>query len=294
MTQHIATTTLSLSYPFTPDKLSEALVSLRGHSFTTPAQYKDGVKAIATCREFRVQIEERRKLLKEDSLKYGREVDRIAKQLTELVLEVEGPLKLDRKKVDDAKELAKREAAEAVRRKQEEEIRAKREAEEAELKAKRQAEEQALAAERRALEAEKLQLAKERQETEARQAEERRELEALRAEAKATREALEREARVQREAQARAQAEARAVAEAEEQRLNALEYEKQRQRRIAALQPDQDKLNQLARNLQTLIDDHGEAGYEYDDQGAHNCELNALGTLAEVVESLTSWKARQQ
>jgi chromosome segregation ATPase len=294
MTQHIATTTLSLSYPFTPDKLREALASLRGHSFAAPAQYKDGVKAIATCREFRVQIEERRKLLKEDSLKYGREVDRIAKLLTELVLEVEGPLKLDRKTVDDAKELAKREAAEAVRRKQEEEIRAKREAEEAELKAKRQAEEQALAAERRALEAEKLQLAKERQEAEARQAEERRELETLRAEAQATRAALEREARVQREAQERAQAEARAVAEAEEQRLNALEYEKQRQRRIAALQPDQDKLNQLARNLRTLLDDHGEAGYEFDDPSAQSCELGAVELIENAIDSLITWKVRQQ
>jgi hypothetical protein len=255
MTQpHIATTTLSLSYPYTPESLTEQLELLRGHSFTLPALYKDGVKAIARCREFRVAIEARRKLLKEDSIKYGREVDRVAKVLTEMVLAIEQPLKEAKLLVDNEKERLKREAAEAERKAKEAEIRAAREAEEAVLREQRKAEEAQLTEQRRELEKLRAEMAKDAAELKARQNEERRlHEEALQkhaaelVEIKAKRETAERE-------QAARELAERLAAEAEEQRINRLEYEEANRHRLAALQPDIEKLQAWAKGMRQLAE----------------------------------------
>jgi chromosome segregation ATPase len=280
MTQHIATTALTLSYPFTIDKLAEEVERLRGHSFSTPAQYKDGVKAIATCRGFRVAIEERRKELKEESLSYGRQVDLVAKQLVAVVENVEKVLKAEKQEVDEAKERAKREAAMAEQRRIEAEAREKLEAEAEQHRAQRAAEEKRLAAERQELEAERARMQQERQE-----------LEQLRQEAKLRREALEEQQRLadaERAAQERAE---RLKAEAEEARINALEAEKHRQKRLAALQPDQDKLNQLARairDVQGLGED-----WEFESDAAVDAWEAAMSELGVTAKKLETWKETQ-
>lgn len=281
-----------VAYPVTAEQLATQVSAFRGQSFATPALYKEGTKSIATCRELRVEIETRRKMLKHDSLEYGRKVDAVAKELTDIIEAVERELKASRKLIDDEKERLKREAQEAERQRVAAEMAAKREAEEAVLRAQRQAEEEQLAASRRALEAERLAFAKERQEAEALANEQRRLLGAERekhaaelAELRAKREAAESERRGQELAE-------RLRIEEEERRINALEAERQRQKRLAALAPDQDKLNQVARALQALIDDNGE--WEMESQSAVDTMDGALADMAAIVETLTTWKARQQ
>lgn len=285
-------TSILVAYPITPAELALKVDAHRGHSFTTPALYREGVKAIGTLRELRLQIEERRKALKHDSLEYGRKVDEIAKQLFEIILAVELPLKEARKQVDDAKELAKREAAEAERKRLAAELAAQREAEEAVLREQRRVESEALAEQRRELERERQELLRLRQESDAVANEQKRLLDEERkqhaadlAVVKAQREAIEKEQRATQLAE-------RMKAEAEEARINALEYEKQRAKRLAALAPDQDKLNQIARGVQDLIDAFDDDTFEA--QSATDTYTAAIEDLTAIVETLTTWKARQQ
>lgn len=285
-------TSIVVAYPMSPAELALKVDALRGHSFTTPALYKDGTKAIATLRELRVQIEERRKALKHDSLEYGRKVDEVAKQLFEIILAVELPLKEARKQVDDAKELAKREAAEAERKRLASELALQREAEEAILREQRRVESEALAEQRRELERERQELLRLRQESDAVANEQKRLLDEERkqhaadlAVVKAQREAIEKEQRATQLAE-------RMKAEAEEARINALEYEKQRAKRLAALAPDQDKLSRIARGVQDLIDAFDDDTFEA--QSATDTYTAAIEDLTAIVETLTTWKARQQ
>jgi chromosome segregation ATPase len=280
MTQHHAVTSLTLSYPYKLEDLAAAVEPLRGHSFSTPALYKQGTQAIATCRQLRTSIEERRKVLKADSLAYGREVDRIAKLLTDVVEAVEKPLKAAKLEVDEAKERAKREAAMAEQRRIEAEAREKLEAEAEQHRAQRAAEEKRLSAERAELEQER-----------ARMAAERAELEQLRRDAAARREALEaqeRRAEAERAAQERAE---RIRAEAEEARLNQLEHDRQRAKRLAALQPDQDKLNQIARAVRACSAEFGD--WEFESDGACKAADEALESMQAIAAELEAWKEQQ-
>jgi hypothetical protein len=277
-------TSITVAYPFTPEFLGMELNRFRGQSFSEPTLYREGTKAIAKCREFRVAIEERRKLLKADSLEYGRKVDAVAKQLTDIITAVEGPLKADKLAVDNAKELAKREAAEAERRAVEEQIRAKREAEEEVLRVKRQAEEAELIAQRRALAAERAALEAQRAEAAEVARQEREELEAIRAEAKAHREAVAREqAAAEQERRAKELAEQKA-AEAEEARINALEYEQARQKRLAALAPDREKLKTFRVCIDDLIRRTGE--WETSDEQLKDAWDEAYHLLGEASDVL--------
>lgn len=231
VTQHIATTSLELSYPFTIERLRAEVDKLRGHSFSEPKLYKEGVKAIATCRGFRVGIEGRRKELKAESLAFGREVDRVAKELTGVVETVEDELKAAKQRVDDERERVKREAAEAERRRVEEEIRAKREAEEALLREQRRQEEERLAEQRRELEAMRKQMAEESARMAA-------EAEKLRQE-RTEHEKATAAARAEKEERELAE---RIAAEQEEERIRKLEYEDAKAKRLAALAPDRERL----------------------------------------------------
>jgi len=275
------TTSIVVAYPFTHANLAEQVDALRGHSFGTPALYREGTKAIGTCRSLRVQIEERRKLLKQDSLEYGRKVDSVAKELTAIIEAVEQPLKDAKRLVDDAKEQAKRDAAEAERRRVEEEIRAKREAEEQALREQRKAEEERLAEERRQLAAERAQMAAERAELQRQQL--------AQQEALAKLQARDREALQKVEAEERAEA---ARVRAEEQRINALEAEKVRQRRLAALQPDQDKLAGLARAIRDLAPAFAEV--EFESESACLAAETAMEALVVVALGLEQWKEKQR
>jgi hypothetical protein len=256
-------TSIVVTYPVTPQDIEAKRAEFAALSFDTGKDYAAGVQAIAHCRRTRVQIEERRKYLKADSLAYGRAVDRAAKELTALVESIEEPLKLKKGVVDDAKERAKREAAEAERRAMEEQLRAEREAEEARLRAERQAEEERLRVERERLAAERAELAEQRRkEDEARAVEaerlmaERRAQDAAiraeRAKLDEERKALEAE-RVRAEAaeRAKAQAERDRVA-AEQARLAELERQAEHARKLAELAPDLDKLRAFAASIRAL------------------------------------------
>jgi hypothetical protein len=271
--------------------------SCAGLGFSTPAQYKDGVKAIATCRQFRVAIEERRKLLKQDSLEYGRKVDAVAKQLTAIVEAVEEPLKVCKLEVDNAKAEAKRAAEAAERARVEAEIRAKREAEENELAVKRLADEERIRQERAALEAERAALAEDQCRQAAVIAAEREAARLEREKARAEIAELRAE-REKREAQrSEAEAEKRALelaermrAEEEERRLNAMEYEAQKAKRIAALKPDKDKLVQLSRKVADLVELFRDEGFT-SAEAQSECDA-ATEVLVELAERLTGWAPR--
>jgi phage-related minor tail protein len=287
MSMSVQTTTIVVAYPVTIAQIQEQLAPLAEVSFET--SYAEGRKALAACRDLRGDIEERRKFLKADSLAYGREVDRVAKELTSAVEAIEEVLKGRKLLVDKAKEAAKRAAEEAERAKVEAEIRAKREAEEAVLREQRQAEEAALKAERAAL-------LKERQAAEAAALLQRQEAEKAALKAAEEREELERERqaarqelaelRAERERQAREKAAQelaeRKIAEAEQERIHKLEWEAEQKRRIAALAPDLDKLRTFAASIRGLV----KTAPEVDDDQAAQCLVHACQQLIETAELL--------
>jgi chromosome segregation ATPase len=233
-------TSIVVAYPFTPEDLAAKVDVFRGHIFTTPALYREGTKAIATCREMRVAIEERRKLLKQDSLEYGRKVDAVAKQLVDIIEAVEKPLKAAKTEVDQEKARAKEAAAAAERKAIEDDLRIRRQAEEDALREQRKAEEARLAEERKAIEAERAAAAAERKALEEERAAAAKELAEIRA----------RKAKEQSEREARELAE-RMATEAEERRIHDLEYAEAQKKRLAALAPDREKL----KTFRVCIDD---------------------------------------
>jgi chromosome segregation ATPase len=290
-------TSIVVQYPFERFELAKRVDQLRGHTFDTPALYKSGCQAIAQCVAFRGQIEARRKELKADSLEYGRNVDAVAKDLTSIIENVESTLRAHKLEVDNAKAAAKRAAEEAKRAAVEAEIRAKREAEENELAVKRLADEERIRQERAALEAERAALAEDQCRQAAVIAAER---EAARLEREKARAELaelraEREKREAQKAEAEAEKSAlelaeRMKAEEEERRLNAMEYEAQKAKRIAALKPDKDKLVQLSRKVADLVELFRDEGFT-SAEAQSECDA-ATEVLVELAERLTGWAPR--
>lgn len=72
-------------------------------------------QAIAEVRTARTDVEKRRKELKQDALDYGRLVDSTAKQITERLEAIEGPLKANKEQYDAEVERIKREKEETER-----------------------------------------------------------------------------------------------------------------------------------------------------------------------------------
>lgn len=244
------------SYGVTIQAIDEVGARCATLEATTPKGYEEVRVAIGECRTMRTGVEATRKALKADALEWGRKVDAVAKDLTARLEAIEGPLKIKKAAVDEAKEKAKaeKERAEreeierivrAAREREEAEARAKREEEERELEAKRArlAEEQRLAEERRAAEEERL--ARERAELEAKlrafEEQERAARERAEAEERARLERIEAEERAKRE-----QAEAEERARVEKKRAAA------EARRLAALRPDAEKLHAWAAVLDAL------------------------------------------
>lgn len=270
-------TSIQVAYPFTVESLAAQVDVLRGYTFAEPALYREGVKAIATCRGFRVQIEERRKLLKQDSLEYGKKVDAVAKQLVAVIEGVELPLKAAKDEIDKAKERAKQEAAEAERKAVEAAIRAEREAEEAKLRETRKAEEAQLVAQRKELAAEREAAAKERAALQAERDAAAKELAEFRA----------KQAAAKQERDAKELAE-RLAAEAEEARINALEYEQARQKRLAALAPDKAKLLQAAILIRALADTLRQ--FDLSSKEASTELAHVMGTMLQGAKLLEKWE----
>lgn len=226
----------------------------------TAKGYEDVRVAIAELRGTRSKIETRRVELKADALEFGRKVDAAAKTLTSLVVEIEEPLKAKKAVVDEAKEKARREAAAAEKAALEAKVRAEREAEEARLKAERDVEDARLLAVGKRLAAERAVFEEQKRKADAARAEEEAKLAAERAAAEATQRAAQSKLdgeRADLEHQKRALAEQQAAAaRAEEERLAAIQAEKDaeaaRERarvavekeaaRIAALAPDVEKV----------------------------------------------------
>lgn len=245
---------IQVSYPITADQIVADLTPLL--ALEKPAEV---VKAIATCRGLRVQVEDRRKLLKADSLEYGRRVDEAAKLLTAAILRYEEPLKERKAKHDAAKAEAKRAAEQAERERLMAEERAKIEAEraaaqqEAEIQAKRRA------AEERQLELRREAMRREKEQAEAELLAMRRQVEAERAESQrilreaeqARLAAEETLSKIEREKEAE-RTRARLAAEAEEQRLEREKHERELSAKIEAAQPDVVKLHAWAARIAGL------------------------------------------
>ncbi|MFN8742865.1 MAG: hypothetical protein ACK5YR_23280 [Pirellula sp.] len=96
-------------------KIDELKRELSGLKIIDSADYAKVTKGIGVCRTLRVQIEKCRKDLKEDSLAYGRRVDAEAKRLTVALEAIEEPLKAEKARIDEEKELAKKKVEEAKR-----------------------------------------------------------------------------------------------------------------------------------------------------------------------------------
>lgn len=218
----------------------------------TPDGYERIRVAVGTLRSMRTGVEKKRVELKAKALEYGRTVDGKAKEITSELLKLETPLKAAKDHVDHEKEDAKR-------REEEARLQAIRDAEEAkrrEEEAKLQMERDRLASERIALEAEKKVMEQaqrlERDKAEAaarvereRLAAERERLEAERRKVEAEKERLDRIEfeRITKE-KAIAEAEARAEEAAKERRAAAL--------RLEALRPDIERIQSFARVIQAL------------------------------------------
>lgn len=271
-----------IRYDINDERIAELRTTFAPLVERTPENYEPRRKAIATTRALRVAIEKKRKELKEDSLRWGRNVDDAARHYREALEDIETPLQLAKDADDAEKERVKREAEDAKKRALEEQVRAEREAEEARLRAEREAEEKRLAEERAKLEAERAELVErqrkadeaaraERERVDALQAAERARLDAEAEQLKADRQAQSEAARIEREQleadrraldeardlaeredrerRARIKAEEDAKAQAERDRVAAEEArvaEAERQaalaKRIEALKPDAEKL----------------------------------------------------
>lgn len=72
-------------------------------------------QAIAEVRTVRTDVEKRRKELKQDALDYGRLVDSTAKQITDRLEAIEGPLKANKEQIDAENERIRKEREEAER-----------------------------------------------------------------------------------------------------------------------------------------------------------------------------------
>lgn len=273
------------------EKLREKLSGLTAE---TPEKYKMVREGISEVRELRVKVEKTRKELKADALEYGRKVDAEAKRITAALFEIEEPLKLERKKIDDEKERVKREKEEAERRRIEEENKKKLAAEEAARKAEQERIRIEQEAERKKIEAERAELEKQRlaQEAEAKaqrdaiEANQRQEREKLQAERKKLdeeRQRLERE-RIEREAKERAEREAKEKLEREAERKRLDEERAEQERlRIEAMKPDVQKLQDFARVLDCIP--------LPEVQSAHASEKlsDTVKRLDDIVNDLTDW-----
>ncbi len=94
-----------VKYDITAPSITEMKEQFSGMVITDKESYKAVASAISVVRGHRTAVEKRRKELKAESLEFGRMVDSRAKEITTSLLEIEEPLKVE-KKVEDDKEAA--------------------------------------------------------------------------------------------------------------------------------------------------------------------------------------------
>lgn len=165
----VPTSAQLVTYSPTVAEIAATRIKYAGLSCDTPAGYEEVRLAIGDVRVTRVAVEKRRVELKADALAYGRLVDSTAKRLTDLLLEVEEPLKVKKAAVDDEAARKKAEAEAVKLREIEAEIAANRAKQEAEARDVRDAEEKRIAEERAALDVERKRMAAAQAEFEAKQ-----------------------------------------------------------------------------------------------------------------------------
>lgn len=136
---------LTVQYETTEEQIALLGASLKGVTFGTPEDYKNGVKHIAQVRGLRTAVEKRRKELKADSVAYGKRVDAAAHKLTDLIEAIEAPLLAGKKAVDDEEARLKLEKERADIIALEAENTRKREAAEAAARVAREADEKRIA-----------------------------------------------------------------------------------------------------------------------------------------------------
>lgn len=290
----VEASTIRVEYPVTPSSIASELSRYRGHSFATPALYKQGMECIAHCVKLRGSIETHRKLLKEDSVRYGRAVDARAKELEALVMVVESDLRGNREAVDAARRREKEAKAAAERKAIEDKIRAERDEAERAERARREAEHASKAAElaerSRAMEAERAKMRADieaaAREAKAAVLEQRRASDALAAMAeelaalKAAKEAAERKERAKFEHE-------RMIAEAEETKLRELEFKAEAKKRLDAIAPDKSKLTAYSTRIKALFDQAPQVS----DPTADAVLTKACNLLGEAVDALNEWCA---
>jgi len=222
-----------IEYDVTDAALAELKAKYANMPMVTKADYKALMAGISETLGLRTGVEKHRKMLKADSLAWGRRVDAEAKRITAALVKIEQPMK-DLKAAEDAR--VAEEAAEKARQAQKRID---------DLKA-REEEDARLAKEREAIEAEKREMAEKQKAAAAKLEEERR---AIAAEQEKIRKDQEEQQRAIDEEKARLQAieDAKKAEEAEAQRIADQEQaEKEETARRAALLPDKEKLLNLA------------------------------------------------
>lgn len=135
----------SIEYGLKESEIAETKAKYAGLTADTKEGYEEVRLAIGHLRTTRTAIEKRRKQLKAGALEYGKRVDAAAHKLTDLIEEIEEPLRAKKEAVDKVEEDARRAAEDA-----------ERVAAEAEAKRMREAEEARIAFERAKLEAQRM------------------------------------------------------------------------------------------------------------------------------------------
>ena len=100
---------------------------LQGLKADTPEGYRLVRRGIAEMRQQRVQLKVFKSELKSSALDWSLRVDVEFNRVLNLLLKIEQPLKLERAKIDNAKEIKRQEKIEAARKEAEEKQRAERE-----------------------------------------------------------------------------------------------------------------------------------------------------------------------
>lgn len=105
-----------IKFAVTNEAIRALAKKLTGLKADTPNGYQLVKNGIADVRDLRVGVEKKRKELKEDAIRYGKLVDGEAKRITDALVAIEEPLKAEKEKADNAKELEKKQIAEAKQR----------------------------------------------------------------------------------------------------------------------------------------------------------------------------------
>ena len=258
----------------------------------TKAGYEAVKSGLGELVKLRTGVERSRKELKANALEYGRKVDREAKRVTALILEIEEPLKQRKLAVDNAIEIERQRAEEAKRAEHEAREREEREriaAEQAVERAKIRAEHEKFLAEKKEMEDQRRQMQEERDRMEA----ERREIEQEKERIEAARlQKIEDEKRAEKEAarlKYEAEEKAKREAKEEKERLVAIKLEKaaEKKRKEEHIrlrkerQPDIDRLLECLDNLPREIPETN--SWKTDWGTEIGCDL--LGVVTQVCDS---------